>query len=348
MPIFSRKKQQQKLAVYGGTGIRCSSGIVPVIMMQQDVMNLILEKLEVKELLLCSLVCRVFLRTIDANHRSLFNKNLRWWSFCDTTSCDEAIVKFNPSKTQYEHVRRLNPKGMHKWLMNVVPRVGAIVHMRLNLQLAVDRVEMTGKLQQINDIVQRGYASIDALEWEILRVQHNRSEACTEKRVTIQMQVLSFVHNQKAVNLNMLESIVVNFEDVPVPNKILPLRVLFVIKCLRQCMHCHQRCSKWRSVDNVASGHRVLCSVCIEELYVTEKKLHTKWKILPLPVNTDHFSFVQDGRHDLVKYYLKEKVAMVLGHKNWAQMLQYNWRSQMRKINKNNKFAHFDFSNRWF
>jgi hypothetical protein len=61
------------------------------------------------------------------------------------------IVKFNPLTVQYEHVRRVNPKGIHKWLMNIVPTVGAIVHMRLNFQLTLDHVQLTGKEYHIND-----------------------------------------------------------------------------------------------------------------------------------------------------------------------------------------------------
>jgi hypothetical protein len=159
-----------------------------------------------------------------------------------------AIVKFNPLTVQYEHVRRVNPKGIHKWLMNIVPTVGAIVHMRLNLQLTLDHVQLTGKEYHINDYYdmrQGGFASIDALEWEILDVHHCLpSQVCKGKRAQVQMQVLSFVHNNKQVTLKMLETIVVNFEDVPVPDKILLIRVLSVIKCVHQCMHCHHRCSK--------------------------------------------------------------------------------------------------------
>ena len=59
------------------------SEIVPLIMLQPDVLNLICEKLSVKDLLLCSLVCRVFLRTIDANITTFFNQSLRWWSILE-------------------------------------------------------------------------------------------------------------------------------------------------------------------------------------------------------------------------------------------------------------------------
>jgi len=54
------------------------------------------------------------------------------------------------------------------------------------------------------------------------------------------------VHNNKQVSLKMLETIVVTFEDVPIADKILPLRVLFVIKSVRLCMHCFQRPGKWQ------------------------------------------------------------------------------------------------------
>lgn len=351
MPASRSKLKQLKLSVVSQT-VQCSpSVLVPSIMLQQDIMQQILEKLEVKELLLCSLVCRVFKHRIDANITTFFNRSLRWWSVYDATYSEEGIVKYNAYMQQYEQQQQVNLKWMHKWLMNNVPRVGAIVHMRMNLQLALDRVDLTGKDHHLNDIRKRGFASIDALEWEILEVKKKEKESgvCKGKRAQVQMQVISFVHNNKQVSLKMLETIVVTFEDVPIADKILPLRVLFVIKSVRLCMHCFQRPGKWQSVDNVAPEHRVLCKVCMEELYVEERKLHTKWKILPIPVakEPEHFFFVQREKYDYDKFYLKKGVAAVLGHENWAQLLKNN-RFSGKSINKNNRFAHFDFHFRWF
>jgi hypothetical protein len=351
MPASRSRMQQLKLSV-ASRAVQCSpSVIVPSIMLQQDIMTQILEKLEVKELLLCSLVCRVFLRRIDANMTTFFNKSLRWWSVYDATYSEQGIVKYNSFMQQYEQLQQVNLKWMHKWLLNNVPYVGAIVHMRMHLQLALDRVDLTGKEHYLHDIRKRGFVSVDALEWEILEVKQTEKEAgvCKGKKAQVQMQVISFVHNNKQVSLKMLESIIVTFEDVPIPDKILPLRVLFVIKSVRLCMHCFQRSSKWQSVDNVAPEHRVLCNVCMEELYVEEKKLHTKWKILPLPLATEpeHFCFVQREKYNFNEFYLKKDVAAALGHENWAQMLKNNRLSRKRR-NKNNRFDHFDFHLRWF
>jgi hypothetical protein len=87
----------------------------------------------------------------------------------------------------------------------------------------------------------------------------------------------------------------------------------------------------------------------MEELYVEEKKLHTNWKIIPLPIakETEHLFFVQQEKYNYHKFYLKKDVAAILGHENWAQLLQNN-RLSKKRTTQNNRFSHFDFSSRWF
>jgi hypothetical protein len=183
--------KQLKLSV-ASQAVRCSpSVIVPGIMLQQDIMTQILE-----------------------NMTTFFNKTLRWWSVYDATYNEEGIVKYNSFMQQYEQLQQVNLKWMHKWLLNNVPYVSAIVHMRMNLQLALDRVNLTGKEHYLNDIRKRGFVSVDALEWEILEVKQTEKEAGVYKgeKAQVQMQVISFVHNNKQVSLKMLETIVVTFD----------------------------------------------------------------------------------------------------------------------------------------
>ena len=48
-----------------------------------------------------------------------------------------------------------------------------------------------------------------------------------------------------------------------------------------------------------------------------EKKLHTKWKIIPLPIakEPEHFFFVQQEKYNYHKFYLKKDVELFLGMK---------------------------------
>jgi hypothetical protein len=336
------------------------SEIVPAIMLQQDVLNLICEKLSVNDLLLCSLVCRVFLRTIDANIKTFFNKSLRWWSIFEATyynDPDSQVVTYNTQREQYEQLQIVIPKWHNMWLMHTVPRVGAIVHMRMHLQIALDYVVLSGKDNDVNAIRDRGVALMDALEWEIMHVRPSPelSTLCRGSTSQIQMQVIGFIHNNRRVSLKMLRSIVVTFQNVPVLDRAIPHRALCVMKCVRQCMHCHQRTIKWQSLDVVHPEHRVLCSVCFDELFVDEKKMLTKWKIksiLPAEANNvlrrSVFTRRMTNRPTVgIVCLLKLEVAEALGHSNWAKLLEHNRRSTKRPKQPTNRFSHFYFSTRW-
>jgi hypothetical protein len=341
------------------------SEIVPAIMLQHDVLNLICEKLSVNDLLLCSLVCRVFLRTIDANFTTYFNQSLRWWSICEAThysdfsimTRDSSTMTYNTQRGQYEQMQALSPKWQRQWLMYTVPRVGAIVHMRMHLQIALDYVVLSGKDDDVKAIRDRGVASIDALEWEIIHVTMSDkvSSICRGTTAQVHMQVIGFIHNNRRVSLKMLRSMVVTFQDVPVLDCPIPHRALCVIKCVRQCMHCNQRASKWQSVDVVHPEHRVLCSVCIEHLFVEEKKMQTKWKIKRiLPAEADNgvrrcfFSHRTLDSNKPIVFLLKRDVAVALGHSDWTELLVHNRQQTVHnRLWRTNRFSHFHFSTRW-
>jgi hypothetical protein len=340
------------------------SEIVPAIMLQQDVLNLICEKLSVNDLLLGSRVCRVFLRTIDANITTFFNQSLRWWSIFEATHHSDSsimtrhssIMTYNTQREQDEQMQALSPKWQRQWLMYTVPRVGAMVHMRIHLQIALDYVMLSGKDDDVKAIRDRGVASIGALEWEIIDVKKSDkvSSVCQGTTAQIHMQVIGFVHNNRRVSLKMLRSMVVTFEDVPVLDCSIPHRALCVIKCVRQCMHCHQRASKWQSVDVVHPEHPVLCSVCIDHLFVEEKKMQTKWKIKSiLPAEADNcvrrcfFTHRTLNCDKPIVFLLKRDVAAALGHSDWTELLEHNRQQTKGPTRRTNRFSHFHFSTRW-
>lgn len=139
--------------------------------------------------------------------------------------------------------------GAQNWIVNIRPIAGSLVDMHISLHLPLQHVHMTGSANSILRITERKFASIDALEWKILSIEKSSisSNACKGKLAKVHMQVLSFVHNNKLVTLEMQKPIVVSFANVPLADTVLSPRVLCVIKCIRQCMHCHQRFAKWRS-----------------------------------------------------------------------------------------------------
>jgi len=347
------KTTQQTLQVTKVTKTdKCSSSVVPAIMLNWDFLSLILEKLHVKQILLCSMVCRSFLRHIDSLNTTYFNNNLRWWSvYGHVEHEDTSLLQYNNLTQQYEQLLTVTQKGAQNWIVNIRSNPGLLVNMRMCLHLPLQHVHMTGSEASIRTITERQFASIDALEWTILSIEDTGISAyvCKGTLGTVNMQVKSFVHNNKLVTLTMQKPIVVTFLNVPIPSVTLAPRILCVLKCINQCMHCQQRFAKWRSVDNVAANHRALCSTCKDELYVDQKQIASKWKILNLPVTVESCYFIQFGFwRQNPRFYSKRDVAVALGHKSWEQMLRNNRLQNKRRKTLLDGFAHFDFSNRYF
>jgi hypothetical protein len=67
MATRTHKRNQLKKTEHNGSGKICVSTLVPTIMQQQDVLSLLIEILDVQDLLVCSMVSKVFLRAIDSS-----------------------------------------------------------------------------------------------------------------------------------------------------------------------------------------------------------------------------------------------------------------------------------------
>jgi hypothetical protein len=323
---------------------------VTQILQNSDILNMIFENLHVKNLFMCSLVCRVLLQQIDLNPK-YFQKFLRWWSIYDATYSEECIVKYNLTMDQYEHWQTINLKGIHNWLSNTNITIGAKVNMRMNLQLALTNVELYGKDHHVNDLRKRGFASIDVLEWEIVHVHKTGLQAdfCKGRKGNVQMQALSYSHLNSKVKLRVSKAIVVTFKNVPIPDHQLSIRVLTVLKCLRICTHCCNASAKWKSVDSVTSEHRALCNVCLNELYVEDKNLKSKYKIFVIPSELDYFFFFDRNKRIYTKFYLKSNLTQALGHQHFGQILHYRSIAQRNPRKHQRKVTMFDFSrSHWF
>ncbi len=121
--------------------VRSVSKLVPAIMLQQDVLHLITEKLAVKELLICSLVSKAFLQAIDTNNKSDLGKCLRFWCLGSLVNKQQQTpVHFNSKSMQCELKFKLSLQWQQMWMMHIVPREGQHVQMRLPLQMPLDQL----------------------------------------------------------------------------------------------------------------------------------------------------------------------------------------------------------------
>lgn len=325
-------------------------------MQLHDVMELLFEQLTVKQLLLSSMVCRAFLRHIDANKTSYFNKFLRWWCVYNASASNDLPVAFNEARKKYEQTRVVLSGWQVPWLTHVVPVVGARVHMRMNLRMLLDEVELAGKASDVRKVRQNGVASVDTLEWEITAVERTalESSVCRGFTADVSMVLVTYVHNMRTVSLQMLQSVVLTFSNVPVLRRMLSYRELCVLKCVKCCMHCHQRRCRWKSLDVQRAEHRVLCTLCMNEFYIEESSISRKWKVKNLPeesvggVRRSVFVPCHNYTTFAIKKprvcVLKADVLQLLGFSHCTELLR---RVGMKKKDLN-AFAHMDMSTRWF
>jgi len=260
------------------------------LLLASDTGSLILAHLSVEQLLLCSMTCRSLLKVVDASKNSAFNEHLRWWSnFHNPWKKDPPIVEHAQNGSAYKESFRLDHfDAQYLWLLNIVPVKGARVEMRMQLELGLDSVHLSGEAKDVERVRKTGHVSMDILEWEVLKVtrdatpqnmslprfRHVRSGVLGEVR----MRVNTYLHLFKSVDVIVKSPVIITFRNVPIMDNPLSYRELFVIKCVYTCMHCHERTRRWLSVDASQPDHRTLCSVCIDHLYVEEKQLERKFK----------------------------------------------------------------------
>lgn len=334
---------------------------VVAILLQEDVVQILFELLPAKGLLLCALVCRTFLQHIDRNTSTFFNKYLRWWSVFDASASNEPNVCFNALTQQYEQLHTVRPAWQLQWLTRIVPRVGVRVQMRMHLLLELDHVQLSGKAADVAKIQQQMVTSVDALEWEVMQVlgPFTPSSVCRGFTGNVVMQLVSYVHNVRTVSLKILQNVVVTFEQVPVLQRMLSHRELCVVASVRQCMHCHVRVGRWKSVDVQHADHRVLCTVCLDEIYAEESKVYSKWKIkLPAASDMHRCFFMHENTMSLNMKkarmrvcVLKQDVLKFAGFKSFSEMLQrapYSMNKGLGRLARRAPYNNMLLSTRWF
>lgn len=320
------------------------------------------------------MTCRGLLNVIDASKNSAFNQHLRWWATFQTPwKKDPPIVKTTQGVSAYKEKFQLDHfDAQYLWLLNMVPIRGARVQMRMQLELGLDSVHLSGEAKDVDRVRKTGHVSMDVLEWEVLtvkrdatppsmsspRFRHVRNGVLGEVR----MRVISYLHLFKSVDLIVNSPVIITFQNVPIMDSPLSYRELYVIKCVYTCMHCHERSRRWLSIDASQPDHRALCSLCIDHLYVEEKQLEKRFKcymtkcyvnwrgqqkFIPAPPT---FSTLQNMRTHFVEcnhgaptrtlsntpkvMMLKSDVACFYGHTSWTQFLACNYKNKSNTSKK--------------
>jgi hypothetical protein len=275
---FNRKRMEKRKDLLGA------------MLLDKDLCSIVFSHLSVKELLHASMVCRSFMETIDAFKNSPFNCQLRWWgNFSSPWVKKLDTVTCGPDGTAYRQNILLDEVDVqYMWLLNVMPKKGSRVQMRTALNLTLDQVELKGPAKSVERIRDAKFISIEVLEWEIIKIQHQPTQDPQKFRgfdwvrrgllADFRMRVISFVPSAFSIDAILTVPIIITFQNVPVLDEILTYRQLCVVRCMYNCMHCHQRARKWLSVDTKQTNHRVLCSLCFQTLYVEEKVMHRKYK----------------------------------------------------------------------
>ena len=361
MDTRTHKRSQLKKIEHNGGGKICVSTLVPTIMQQQDVFSLLIELLDVQDLLVCSMVSKVFLRAIDSSKKSNFQQYLRFWCLSDASfpkDNDKELV-FNHKTLEYEKEVALSCQWQRLWMRNIVTCKDALVQMRMPLSLSVnwendDNVVVKGEEQTIAKLRKRKNLIVDVLEWKIRSVTFTDDHVyhLRAKNATVVMNVTQFLQSNKHITVKILRSIAVTFTHVPVFHTMLPPRVLCVLKCMQYCMYCKQRHVRFESFDHVDPEHRLLCSTCMDHLYVLHRQLQTKWKIKQNLCHKDSSNATEVrffstrsscfAKRSNEGYLLKSKVALWLGYSDWSAFLKRNG-----AVASTDKFKNFYFNPRW-
>lgn len=338
-----------------------------------DLALLVLEFLQSRELLMCSMVSVRLRRVVDGSCSSVFAPDLTWWL---NTQPGPESVHFSKSRCRFvlEHSLLERSLGFDwpdkgwtprqkMWLLSNSARIGNTVCMRSNITFYAlsPHLKLHGEEKHVQKIMQRKRISVDVLAWTITRM-------CTDPKDS-RLQILTMAakdyrHNDPKVDLRVSAPIVLTLLHVPKTGHLtlpqLSLRVLWVMRGIRHCMFCKQRPRSVQSFDTPHAAHRVLCSHCLELLFVAAKQLTRKWKVsLPKTLSVDqvprvHYQQCFSGAPTHCwpakneDYLLKQDVAKFFKQPTWEAFIENNHsRSKSRRWGGRSQ-EKFYFCNRWF
>jgi hypothetical protein len=247
------------------------------------------------------------------------------------------------------------------WLLNLMPIAGVNVHMRMNINVSLDAIQLVGKDKDCDFVRKKGYANLDVLEWKVLTVkryetseglpnppfQHVRNGVLGQ----VVLSAVTYMHTIKSVQVFLNAPVVTTFKNVPMLKTPLSYRKLYVIKCGCICMHCNQRSRRWQSVDATQPNHRSLCSVCMDHLYVNENQLERKYKCKIKKKNLEILKthFVECYYGAVTNILSKKPLVMVLksdlasfwGYESWTEFLSKNYQRQLKHRERQRESSRF-------
>ena len=336
-----------------------------------DLALLVLEFLKGRELLMCSMVSVRLRRVVDASCSSVFAPDLTWWlntqpgpesmHFCKSRC--RFVLEHSLLQRSFQGGRDWPDQGwtppQKMWLLNTSPRIGHRVCMRSNIIFDAlnPHLKLAGEAKHVQKIVQRSRISVDVLSWTITRMCTDPNDARLQ---SVTMAAKDFRHNDPKVDLQVTAPIVLTLLHVPKTSPQLSLRVLWVMRGVRNCMFCQQRPRSVQSFDTQHAAHRVLCSHCLELLFVAEKQLKRKWKVasartLPTDqVPRVHYlqCFLGAPTHcwpaKNEHYLLKQDVAKFFKQPTWEAFIEHNHSRCKTKRWGGGSQEKFYFCSRWF
>ena len=356
-----------------------------------DITQQVFNHMSPEQLCLCSIVCKSFKNTVDTALPLMqkFARDLQWHGGTHVWSeKEEGIVRFNSRSMQFNHdVRIRDNSRLLLWRYNADPVVGMKIRMRVHFHVPLyerqvqgenpRNVSVSGDTSRVMLAYARGRVSIDATEWKIIGITEIDTEGdpgehapyFLGRTVTLRCSVSDYTCNDPKLSLQIPFPIVFFFHNVPVAHKPLlkherqlTYRMLWVMRGIRQCMHCHQRPRSLQSHDAAHAEHRVLCTHCLDLLYVREEQLRRKWKISATAVTEVRRAHFVECFETTVAYVLprnplpclcKRDIATLFGHDSWAGFIQNN---HLRKasLQSNTRWpakaekSKFHFRPRWF
>jgi len=328
------------------------------ILLQPDIIVLVCRRLQVIDLLRCSMVCRVFCATIDESLSACFQRHLCWkgyflgkWPVVASDWCLGWPMCFDPERNAFvSSIAIDNPSVRHMWRFNTVPIVSNYVSISLRLSLPVEHVRLDKTDGQVARLLTKKHVSMNVHRWEILHLSAYNSYEHEGLGNMVLKAVLTDMHHDQWTKIYVQQDIIVEFQKVPVVA--LPrinFRTLCVMKCVRSCMHCFQRNTLWQSVEVKNACHRVLCGLCFHELYVPELKISDTWVFSDTDftesVSRAHFVYHKPGRHHRLNpgrsvcCVLKQEFAEALGYKTWIDFIGGNHKRSVTSMSHKRNFC---------
>lgn len=328
----------------------------------QDLAVLILQMLPAANLLLCSMACSGLRQLVDRQCNAAFARDLMWWTGLATAWTRNEQVRTASWHEPHSHftlkttLDSANDRIM--WLLNTNLAKDSEVKMRMPILLPASNpfITLTGERALVAKIVARGVVSVDVLAWRVCAVESGESGASGSKFVKVRLSAVEFSHNDARVALTIGAPCVLTVSDVL--QQTWPLRCLWVMRGIRRCMYCHQRWRAMQSFDVAHANHRVLCTHCLELLYVREAQLVRRWHVRPRDVQGPkvlrvHFVNCYTGAPTVVHptrpdvFILKADVAARFKCADWAEFIKRN-HALNRLTRQSGVDAKYMFNSHWW